>query len=174
MSSRTASEVITVTGTGYSGQARQQVRRMAASVGVRYSGDLIYGVTTHLVAKSTAHALSDKTAAAHAWGIPVLLHDWLAESVQVGCILPAKKTHLVLPESLQFTASQQQQQSTMQQSRDNTFSAIVKADVEPEKLRSHTDATHQQLADLFLSPTTSNSPGDARPCAALPIFARSM
>ena len=156
MPSSTASDVVTITGTGYSGPARQQVRHMAELLRVRYSGDLTYGITTHLVAKSTAHATSDKTAAAHAWGIPVLLHSWLAESVQVGYMLPAKKMFLLLPDSLQCTEPQPQQHIT--------------TDTEPEKLRSDINAADQRLTDLFLSPTKSNSPGDAlvHSCLLLP------
>ena len=80
----------TVTGTGYSGASRRRVRQLSLQMGAKYSGDLIHGVTTHLVCKDGLVLDSEKISVARAWGLPVVQHAWLQDSVQAGFALPVE------------------------------------------------------------------------------------
>ncbi|KAK9813032.1 hypothetical protein WJX72_007841 [[Myrmecia] bisecta] len=42
--------MITITGTGFTGDARVYIRRLVSELGMKYSGDLVQGLTSHLVA----------------------------------------------------------------------------------------------------------------------------
>ena len=81
------SDQVTVTGTGYFGASRHEVRQLTWQLGAQYSGDLTYGVTTHLVCKDSLLPDSEKVTVAHAWGIPVVQHAWLVDSVHQGTFL---------------------------------------------------------------------------------------
>lgn len=78
------SDQVTVTGTGYFGGCRREVRQLTRQLGAQYSGDLTYGVTTHLVCKDNLLSSREKVNVAHAWGIPIVQHAWLLDSVRQG------------------------------------------------------------------------------------------
>ena len=79
---------VIVTGTGYYGAARQQIRQMSLQLGVRYSGDLVNGVTTHLVCKDKLATETEKVSVARAWGLPIVQHAWLLDSIANDRMLP--------------------------------------------------------------------------------------
>lgn len=159
-----AQTTVTITGTGYSGEARLMVRRSVEQLGARYLGDLTYGVTQYLVCSPTANILSDKISAAHTWGIPVVKHSWLTNSLKQQCMQPLEKQHLLSSAmtshhaSLSCTAAASlAKQSFSPNSLSHTFKDSMLS--EPEKLRSRADAAKQQLTDLMLSPSKSPSAG---------------
>ena len=66
-------EHLTVTGTGVSGRQRLLLANIVQGVGARYSGSLILGVTTHLVASNAAaNDKSEKVVKAREFGTPVV------------------------------------------------------------------------------------------------------
>lgn len=80
-----------ITGTGFSGEARHQVRASAEACGASYSGDLQKGVTDYLVVKQTGGVpgkLGLKIVRALQWGIPVARWEWLRASAQARVLLP--------------------------------------------------------------------------------------
>ncbi|KAL3160839.1 hypothetical protein ABBQ38_009244 [Trebouxia sp. C0009 RCD-2024] len=82
-------EYVVVTGTGFFGRDRQQIRHLVQSCGGTYSGDLLLDHTTHVVYKDLNLAKrGEKYATALSWGIPVLPFSWLQDSAQCRCILP--------------------------------------------------------------------------------------
>ncbi len=91
---------VTVTGTGYFGVSRREVRQLAWRLGAAYCGDLTHGVTTHLVCKDAAQPITEKVKMAEAWGIPVVDHSWLLDSVARQTVLLTEKYALVPPSIL--------------------------------------------------------------------------
>lgn len=163
---------ITITGTGYNGQARLEVRYMVEQLGARYLGDLTYGVTTHLVCSPAVRAVTEKISAAYAWRIPVVKHDWLMLSLQDTCLkLPVYR--------LILTSSDWPQSPLPPAGSTITCSYRTKLDpaspchlhdtphdngvtVEPERVRATVHAAVRQTTDLMLSP--GMSPLASMPC----------
>lgn len=81
------SDQVTITGTGYFGASRREVRQLTWHLGAQDSGALTYGVTTHLVCKDSFLPDNEKVNVARAWGIPTVQHAWLLDSVQHGSFL---------------------------------------------------------------------------------------
>ena len=73
---------------GFTGTARRRIRRLAAELGLRYSGDLVFGLSTHLVVASNTQPAGAKHAAAKQWGLPVVAEQWLWDSRKAGLLLP--------------------------------------------------------------------------------------
>ena len=161
-----AQTTVTITGTGYSGEARLAVSRGVEQLGARYLGDLTYGVTQYLICSPTANLLSDKVSAAHTWGIPVVQHSWLTHSLKQQCMQPFDKQHLLSPAmtshhaSLPCTATASlAKQSSLPNSLSRSFKDSILL-FEPEKLRSRAATTNQhEVTDLMLSPSKSPSAG---------------
>jgi hypothetical protein len=87
------SESLTITGTGFAGSARSDIRSLCSLVGVAYRGDLVKDSTTHLVAAescSGSNSNNSKIAKAREWGIPVVTVQWLLDSVEEGEPLPCE------------------------------------------------------------------------------------
>jgi hypothetical protein len=84
-------EGIVVTGTGFRGQQRKQIRQVCEAAGIAYVGDLQRGTTTHLVVSGNPHlANPEKVARAHQWGIPCVALLWLLDSVSEGYCQPTE------------------------------------------------------------------------------------
>ena len=158
---------VTVTGTGYFGTSRRDIRQLVCRLGAQYSGDLTYGVTTHLVCKDSCLPDSEKVSVASAWGIPIVQHDWLMDSLQQGTILSVDRYCLsrsasapadLLPASVtprpgrQKAAHNTTASSPPQSCSTNTFDVEV--------LRSDASPVACQLADLLLATPTSPATGN--------------
>ena len=158
---------VTVTGTGYFGTSRQDVRRLTRQLGARYSGDLIYGVTTHLVCKDSRLPDSEKVSVARAWSIPIVHHAWLLASLQQGGFCSEDRYRLapsasapgnLLPDSVTLRAGRPNA------AHHNRFTKFpppsYSADTnDVEVLRSCSSPVACQLADLLLSTPTSPTAG---------------
>jgi len=91
----TAFSETTLTGTGFSGTSRANLRLLCSKTRINYCGDLVYGWTTHLIvndnifnAESTS---SKKMQVAEKWGVPIVRLQWLLNSIHHGetlCIDP--------------------------------------------------------------------------------------
>jgi hypothetical protein len=82
------SETTFLTGTGFAGSSRANLRLLCSKTRIKYCGDLIYGWTTHLVvndnffnAESTS---SKKMQVAAKWGVPIVRLEWLLDSIYQG------------------------------------------------------------------------------------------
>ncbi|KAG7671295.1 hypothetical protein Ndes2526B_g02219 [Nannochloris sp. 'desiccata'] len=91
----TAFSEITLTGTGFSGSSRANLRSLCSKAGIIYCGDLINGWTTHLVVHDNifnAESMrSKKIQVAAKWGVPIVRLQWLLDSIHQGeplCIDP--------------------------------------------------------------------------------------
>lgn len=89
---------------GYFGAARQRVKHLSKALGLRYSGELINGITTVLVVaddptKSPAELLTGpKARTATSWGnVTILSHQWLEDSAQQGSLCDPKH-YTLLPQ----------------------------------------------------------------------------
>jgi twin BRCT domain len=84
----TAFSEIIVTGSGFSGSSRANLRLMCSKTGIKYCGDLISGWSTHLVVNdftfNAASLSTNKMRAAAKWGVPILRLQWLLDSIQQG------------------------------------------------------------------------------------------
>ena len=158
---------VTVTGTGYCGAFRQGVRQLTWQLGAQYSGDLTYGVTTHLVCKDSFPPDTEKVSVARAWGIPIVQHEWLLDSVQQGGFLPVDPYCLapkssaaarLLPASVTLRANRHKATSynITPSSPLHTNSADV---IDIEVLRDDSSPIACQLADLLLATPTSPTAG---------------
>ncbi|DBA70623.1 TPA: hypothetical protein ACH3X2_012009 [Trebouxia sp. C0005] len=162
---------VTVTGTGYFGAARREVRQLAWRLGAAYCGDLMHGVTTHLVCKDAAQPITEKVKMAEAWGIPVVDHSWLLDSVARQVVLLPEKYALVPPSILAksvppatVTARSSKHRTAkhlhdkqLVSSRRSQSHAADNEDI--ELLRAADSPTNCQLADLLLSTTLSPASG---------------
>ncbi|KAK3248380.1 hypothetical protein CYMTET_42152 [Cymbomonas tetramitiformis] len=68
------SEKLAFCGTGFTGDAREQVRQKVTAIGGRYSGNLIRGDTTHLICSQFEGQKYNK---ANEWMIPTVSEQWL-------------------------------------------------------------------------------------------------
>ena len=69
---------------GFFGEARQQVRALVEALGATYSGELVDGLSTHLVCAHGANCNGVlKVKKAQEWGIPVVRVEWLTDSEDV-------------------------------------------------------------------------------------------
>lgn len=165
---------VTLTGTGYFGASRRDVRQLAWRLGAAYSGDLMHGITTHLVCKDVTQPATEKVRVAAAWGIPVIDHAWLLDSITEKTLLPAEKYALVPPTlladrlpSVTVTARSSRHISGEHgpsKSQPHTDVSSVHSDsIEVELLRAAGSPRNCQLADLLLStilsPMTGSSHG---------------
>ena len=149
-SSRPADQVV-ITGTGYFGAFRRQIRQLAWKLGAQYRGDLTHGVTTHLVCRDTALPDSEKVSVAHTWGVSVVQHRWLCDSVACQTVLPVHKylIHFETPAPV-YTSH----------SCDNIQAQRQPEPVQVEGLRAAEANAVFSLADLLLSNTLSPKTGD--------------
>ena len=158
---------VTVTGTGYFGTSRRDIRQLVGELGARYSGDLTYGVTTHLVCKDSCLPDSEKVSVASAWGIPVVQHDWLLDSLQQGNFLSVDRYCVagntlapanLLPASVTLTPGRQK--ATNANTTASSLPQFCSTDVmDIEVLRSNSSPVACQLADLLLATPTSPATG---------------
>jgi hypothetical protein len=75
---------LVVTGTGFYGPERAAIRELSHLCGLSYSGDLVNGLTTHLVlaaAGGAAPGAGRKAGKAADWGIPTVRLAWLLDSI---------------------------------------------------------------------------------------------
>jgi hypothetical protein len=77
---------LVITGTGFYGPERAAVRELSNLCGLTYSGDLVNGLTTHLVlaaaaAGGAAPGAGRKAGKAADWGIPIVRLAWLLDSI---------------------------------------------------------------------------------------------
>ena len=170
MSKSLPADQVVITGTGYFGAFRRQIRQLASKLGAQYRGDLTHGVTTHLVCRDTALPDSEKVSVAHTWGIPVVQHRWLCDSVACQNVLPVRK-YLIPFGSLALVYTSQEcpsdsdrrnahsSASTRQQS-DNEQAQWQPESVQVELLRAAETNSASCLADLLLSNTLSPKSGD--------------
>ena len=160
---------VTVTGTGYFGAARQHVRQLTRQLGARYSGDLIHGVTTQLVCQDKLVSVNEKVRVASAWGIPIVQHAWLVDSVEKGSFLPIDEYCLIASTlkadtvlSATVTARPRSYQSA-HGSNSLSYPSQSESDVsrmgETEVLRCADAPTNCQLADLLLATALSPHTG---------------
>ena len=163
---------VTLTGTGYFGASRRDVRQLAWRLGAAYCGDMTHGVTTHLVCKDVKQPVTEKVRVAAAWGIPVLDHAWLLDSVAQQALLPVEKYAVVPPSLLAdrltpvtVTARSSKHisgEQELNQPQPHTDASSVHSD-SVELLRAADSPTNCQLADLLLStilsPVTGSSYG---------------
>ncbi|GBF95570.1 hypothetical protein Rsub_08551 [Raphidocelis subcapitata] len=85
-----ASRVV-VCASGFHGAAKAQLQAQVAALGGAYRGDLVRGVTTHLVCRRLLDAFgSAKYRSALEWGVSVVGHAWLVDSLRAGRPLPAE------------------------------------------------------------------------------------
>ena len=96
MSSLLSADQVVITGTGYFGASRREIRQLAWKLGAQYRGDLTHSETTHLVCRDTGLPDSEKVSVAHTWGIAVVQHSWLSDSVDCQTVLPVQKYLLPL------------------------------------------------------------------------------
>ncbi len=162
---------VTVTGTGYFGASRREVRQLAWRLGAAYCGDLTHGVTTHLVCKDATQPITEKVKMAEAWGIPVVDHSWLLDSIARQIVLLTEKYALVPPSflakgvppaTLTTRSSKHRTAKYMldKQPASSKRSQSHAADSEEvELLRAADSPTNCQLADLLLSTTLSPASG---------------
>ena len=183
---------VTVTGTGYFGTSRRDIRQLVCRLGAQYSGDLTYGVTTHLVCKDSCLPDSEKVSVASAWGIPIVQHNWLLDSLQQRTFLSVDRYCLsrntlapadLLPASVTFSSGRQKaahnrtiSSPPQSCSTDTTMSVEV--------LRSDSSPVACQLADLLLATPTGSATGNwqdlvlmqfyphHRACNAMPVKCR--
>ena len=87
---------------GYFGAQRQRVKQLAKALGLRYSGELVFGDTTVLVvadcsSSSQAELLTGlKARTAALWGnVAIVSHRWLEDSAQQGALSDLEKYILV-------------------------------------------------------------------------------
>ncbi|KAL3141056.1 hypothetical protein ABBQ32_005566 [Trebouxia sp. C0010 RCD-2024] len=163
-------DLVTITGTGYFGAFRREVRQLTWKLGAQYSGDLTYGVTTHLVCKDSFLPDSEKVNVAHAWGIPTVRHAWLLDSVQHGSFLSVDTYGLdanslaptnLLPACLTARAGRHTRTHLNMKSSSHCSDAqqANSADtIEVEVLRKAASISCQ-LADLVLATTNSPTAG---------------
>lgn len=158
---------VTVTGTGYFGTSRQDVRQLTRQLGAQYSGDLIYGVTTHLVCKDSRLPDSEKVSVARAWGIPIVHHAWLLASLQQGafcsedryCLaLDASAPPSLLSASVTLRAGRPKAAHHDRSTTSPPHSTSADA-IDVEVLRSSSSPVTCQLADLLLGTPTSPTAG---------------
>lgn len=82
---------------GFYGDARGEIRRLAETLGIKYSGALVRNRTTHLVLAADTLALSannvksQKIRSAESWGIAVIRYAWIEDSLAHGKVLDANK-----------------------------------------------------------------------------------
>ena len=164
---------VTVTGTGYFGASRREVRQLAWRLGAAYCGDLTHGVTTHLVCKDAAQPITEKVKMAEAWGIPVVDHSWLLDSVATQTVLLTEKYALVPPSILAkgvppatVTARTSKHVTAKrmldkQLASSNISQSHAADNEEVELLRAADSPTNCQLADLLLSTTLSPASGSS-------------
>lgn len=163
---RTADQV-TVTGTGYFGTCRRDIRQLVCQLGAQYSGDLTYGVTTHLVCKDSCLPDSEKVTVASAWGIPIVQHEWLLDSLQQGTFLSvdryclARNTSVpakLLSDSVILRPGKQK--ATNYNTASSSPPECCSTDaIDVEVLRSNSSPVACQLADLLLATPTSPATG---------------
>eukprot|EP00878_Enallax_costatus_P033086 GHUV01036472.1.p1 GENE.GHUV01036472.1~~GHUV01036472.1.p1 ORF type:complete len:277 (+),score=105.12 GHUV01036472.1:647-1477(+) len=80
---------VVLTASGFHGAAKQELQRLASSIGATYSGDLVQGVTTHLICKRLIDCFgSIKYQRALEWGIHIVTYEWLEASSAAGRPLP--------------------------------------------------------------------------------------
>ncbi len=172
MQTAVQADQVTVTGTGYFGASRRQVRQLAWQLGASYSGDLTHGTTTHLVCRDPSVSLSEKVGVADAWSIPVVEHAWLLDCVANKAVLPVDQYKVlraptmlqtVPPVPVTFTARTGEPNRPGNGLYELTpASSLPSADChEIELLRAADSPTNCQLADLLLSTTVSPTAGTA-------------
>ena len=170
MQTPTQADQVTVTGTGYFGASRTHVRQLAWRLGASYSGDLTHGVTTHLVCKDSSVPASEKVNIARSWGIPVVDHTWLIQSIANEAVLPVESyalpalsssLHRGLPDSVITRASKDRTATGCAQQKlctDAQHSGSTDC-LDIELLRAADSTTTYQLADLLLSTALSPNSG---------------
>lgn len=158
---------VTVTGTGYFGTSRRAVRQLVCHLGAQYSGDLTYGVTTHLVCKDSCLPDSEKVSVASAWGIPIVQHDWLIDSLQQGTFLSVDRYCLVrntsayadlLPASVTLRPGRQKAANSHTTASSPAQCCLTDM-TDVEVLRSSSSPVACQLADLLLATPTTPTTG---------------
>lgn len=78
-----------VTLTGFKAGGKRKVRSLVTTLGVCYQGDLICGVTTHLICRRLLDAFgTPKYIKALEWGIHIVSPAWLFDSLKAGVVLP--------------------------------------------------------------------------------------
>ena len=162
---------VTVTGTGYFGASRREVRQLAWRLGAAYCGDLTHGVTTHLVCKDAAQPSTEKVKMAEAWGIPVVDHSWLLDSVARQTVMLTEKYAVVplstlakgvSPATVTARSSKHRTAKHMldkQLASSEGCQSHAADNEEVELLRAADSPTNCQLADLLLSTTLSPASG---------------
>lgn len=97
---------------GYFGAQRQRVKQLAKTLDLRYSGELIFGISTVLVvadcsSSSQAELLTGlKAKTAALWGnVAIVSHQWLEDSAQQGALSDLKNYALVSAIPQQVTVS---------------------------------------------------------------------
>lgn len=171
MQTTSQADQVTVTGTGYYGASRREVRQLARRLGAAYCGDLTHGVTTHLVCKDAAQPIAEKVKVAEAWGIPVVDHSWLLDSVARQSVLLTEKYALVQPSILAkgvppaTVTAKSSKHGTAEDMLDKQLPSSKRsqshaADIEEvELLRAADSPTNCQLADLLLPTTLTPASG---------------
>lgn len=87
-------EILRITGTGFAGIDRTNLRCLCAQSNIFYLGDLSRARTTHLVVNTNPRSgtgvppvPSEKRRRAAEWSIPIVSLDWLLDSIQAGAPL---------------------------------------------------------------------------------------